>query len=230
MEAISINASTAKLKDNRKDLAAPMNYQTLFVLFLFGSVAGFFLEGVWHIFKTGTWESHSAVVWGPFCIIYGVGLLAVYLIALLLSRFGLLRQFTAFAVSGAVIEYFASLIQEIWLGSASWDYSDHFLNIDGRISLQMALFWGVLGLLFVCFLRSPLCCVLDRIRGKRLNYVCTILSIFMAINLLVTASALNRWKDRQNGKTAMTTIELAMDHWFNNATMTALFPNMTFIS
>ena len=35
-------------------------------LFVGGSVIGFVLEGLWHILRVGTWESHTATVWGPF--------------------------------------------------------------------------------------------------------------------------------------------------------------------
>lgn len=228
MEAISVNATVIKQKISHKNLVALLNYQTLFILFLFGSVAGFFLEGVWHTLKTGTWESHSAVVWGPFCIIYGVGLLVVYVLTYFLSGYSTPKQFVLFSFSGTVIKYFSSLIQEVWFGSKSWDYSDHFLNIEGRISLQMSLIWGALGLLFVWFLRPMLQSFLDIAHGKWLNCICIILSFFMVVNLLVTSVALNRWKNRQNGEAAMTAIELAVDRWFDNTTMTNRFPNMTF--
>lgn len=229
MEAVmTANTPIVKQSISRRDLAASFNYQTLFILFIFGSVAGFLVEGISHIIKAGTWENHAAVVWGPFCIIYGVGLLVVYILACFLSSSSTLRLFAAFTLSGTVIEYFASLIQEMWLGSASWDYSGHFLNIGGRVSLQMALFWGVLGLLFVWFLYPPLQYVLGRIHGKWLNCACVVLSVFMAVNLLVTAAALTRWTARQNGEQASTFIEFALDRHFDNATMTDLFPNMIF--
>lgn len=231
MEAtMTANTPIAKQSISRRDLAVPLNYQVLFILFLFGSVAGFFVEGVCHIIKAGTWESHAAAVWGPFCIIYGVGLLAVYILACLLPGCSTPWLFAAFTLSGAVIEYFASLVQEMWLGSTSWDYSGHFLNIGGRVSLQMALFWGILGLVFVRFLYSPLQYILDRMHGKWLSRACVVLSIFMVVDLLITAAALNRWKDRQNGQPASTAIELALDKHFDDATMADLFPNMVFQS
>ena len=30
----------------------------------------------------------------------------------------------------------------------SWDYSSHFLNLDGRVNLLYSLFWGFLGIVF----------------------------------------------------------------------------------
>ena len=120
-------------------------YATLFWLFMFGSVAGFVLEGLWCVLTDGRWESHTATVWGPFCIIYGIGAVAVYLLSGLLKGRSLPVQFAAFTLSGAAVEFFGSLFQELCFGSVSWDYSAHLLNLGGRVSLKMALMWGAMG-------------------------------------------------------------------------------------
>lgn len=62
-----------------------ISYTNLFWLFMLGSVAGFVLEGLWCILMEGHWENHSATVWGPFCIIYGIGAAAVSLLSILLK-------------------------------------------------------------------------------------------------------------------------------------------------
>lgn len=229
----TVKASQSKIKRilySTKEVECQINYQNLFMLFIIGSIAGFLLEGVCHIFKAGSWENHSAVVWGPFCIIYGIGAIAVYLISCCSSGRSLFWQFAAFTFSGAAIEYLSSLFQEICFGSVSWDYSDHFMNIGGRVSLQMALFWGVLGLLFIKFVFPLINCVLYRIQGKFLTTVCTILSIFMAINLIITVAALFRWQQRQNDIQAPPLIEATLDNYFNDDIMAELYPNMRFQS
>ena len=120
-------------------------YATLLWLFMFGSVAGFVLEGLWCVLTDGRWESHTATVWVPFCIIYGIGAVAVYLLSGLLKGRSLPVQFAAFTLSGAAVEFFGSLFQELCFGSVSWDYSAHLLNLGGRVSLKMALMWGAMG-------------------------------------------------------------------------------------
>jgi len=64
-----------------KQSKSKITYPKLFWIFMFGSLAGFALKGLWCIFKTGAWESHSSTVIGPFCIIYGFGAVVVYLIS-----------------------------------------------------------------------------------------------------------------------------------------------------
>ena len=63
-----------------------VNYTSMFWLFMFGSVAGFLIEGIWCVIRSGRWENHSATLWGPFCIIYGFGAVLVYLLALFVKK------------------------------------------------------------------------------------------------------------------------------------------------
>ena len=123
-------------------------YEELFWVFFLGSILGFVIEGLWHIVLTGEWVDHSATVVGPFCTVYGVGAVALFIVARFLPRRSLVLQFLVFAVTGGAVEYFTSLFQETTFGSVSWDYSSHTLNLGGRVSAQMAILWGFLGMLF----------------------------------------------------------------------------------
>lgn len=149
-----------------KQKSTAVSYTALFTLFLFGSISGFLLEGLWCVVQKGAWESHSATIWGPFCIIYGFGAVAVYLLSCVLRNKNILAQFVVFSLSGAAVEYFGSLFQELCFGSTSWDYSDQFMNIGGRVSLQMTLIWGFLGVLFVRLAYPMISRLLQRIKGK----------------------------------------------------------------
>lgn len=207
---------------------AIFDFTSLFLLFMVGSVLGFILEGIWHRIKLGVWESHSAVVWGPFCIIYGIGAAAVYLLSCCLQKKNILSQILVFSFSGAVVEYFSSLFQERYFGSVSWDYSDHILNIGGRVSLQMALFWGVLGILFLRYIFPCLSRLLDKLHGKSIKIPCYVLAVFMVVNLLVSAAAVFRWRERQNNIPASNQIEAYLDENYNDDAMKKIYTNMQF--
>ena len=114
---MDIVAAALPVKSKKERVFCKVTYSSLFWLFLYGSVVGFILEGLWCILRKGAWESHSATVWGPFCIIYGFGAVAVYLISTALKRKNLPLQFALFSVAGALVEYFGSLFQEIVFGS-----------------------------------------------------------------------------------------------------------------
>lgn len=206
-----------------------VNYQPLFWLFMTGSVVGFVLEGLWVIIKAGHWENHSAVIWGPFCIIYGIGAVAAFLISQLFSGKHVLLQFGACFLSGALVEYFSSLFQELCFGSVSWDYSEHFLNIGGRVSLQMALVWGILGVLFMRFLFPILNWVFKKLNRKKSALLCGILTVFMVINLAVTSVVVIRWQRRLENILPGNSIERAIDYIYGDEKMERLYPNMCFI-
>ena len=52
-------------------------------------------------------------------------------------------------VTCTALEYVASFAMEKLFGTLFWDYSNKPLNLQGRICLQYALDWGLLGLLLI---------------------------------------------------------------------------------
>ena len=206
-----------------------INFHTLFWLFMVGSLLGFGIEGVWAMMKTGNWEHHAATLWGPFCIIYGVGAVFVYVTSHFLRNQNILAKFCAYFLAGALVEYFGSLLQEVCFGSVSWDYSAHFMNIGGRVSLQMALIWGVLGIAFMYTLYPAINKLLTKCYRKPMKIAARALAVFMAVNLSLTAFAVMRWQVRREGVPPSSGIEQLMDSTYNNEKMERLFTNMTFV-
>ena len=205
-----------------------VTFQMMFWLFIIGSLIGFFLEGIWHIMRKGSWESHPATVWGPFCIIYGFGAVLLYLVSIPLKNKLPIVRFLVYAFVGGAVEYVGSLFQELAFGTVSWDYSGHFLNIGGRVSLKMTALWGLLGLLFFKYLFPAFTQLLCRIDGTVWNVACIILAIFMAVDLAVTSCALIRWRARQNDDMPDNATECFLDEHFSDAFMEKRFPNMHF--
>lgn len=206
-----------------------LQYNDLVILFFFGSILGFLIEGLWSIVRTGHWENHAALVWGPFCIIYGFGAAVMYLLSYLFGNSPLPLQFLCFAVGGSAIEYIGSFIQEWLFGSISWDYSNHFMNINGRISLQMAIAWGILGTGFSRLLYPFLQKAFSHIHGGYIGTFCFLLSIFMLANILVSSAAVLRWRERTVGKPASTSVEHYLDRRFDDERMHRIYKNMRFV-
>ena len=203
-------------------------YAELFWVFFFGSVLGFIIEGLWNIVLFGEWVDHSATVVGPFCIVYGVGAVAVFLTARILPRRSIVLQFVAFAVVGGAVEYFTSLFQESTFGSVSWDYSSHTLNLGGRVSGQMMLIWGFLGMVFAGLLYPTLRRLLQRMHTLRWQVFCVACSIFMAFNLIVSASAIFRWKERAESLPPSNKWEMYLDETYPNSLMEHVYCDMRF--
>ena len=203
-------------------------YEELFWVFFFGSILGFVIEGIWHIILTGEWVDHSATVVGPFCTVYGVGAVAAFLVARILPRRAVGLQFVAFALAGSAVEYFTSLFQERTFGSVSWDYSSHTLNVGGRVSAQMAILWGFLGMVFVGLIYPVLRKLLCRMHTRRWHIFCIACSFFMAFNLFVSASAILRWKERKQDLPPSSQWETYLDNTYPNARMEYVYCDMHF--
>lgn len=201
-----------------------------FWLFMIGNVAGIILEGVWMLLKDGRWEYHTATIWGPFCLIYGIGAVMVTILSGLLQDAPGAVKFLAYTIACTVTEYLGSLFQEVCFGAASWDYSDQLLNVEGRVSLMMSVLWGALGFLFVRFFLPPLKKLIGRFRSRTGFVVTWILIVFMAVNTAATCLTIYRWAQRVNGIAPGGQIEAMLDRCYGDETMERLFPNLRFLA
>ena len=114
-------------------------------LFFAGSFGGWCLETVRAAFKRKRFVNRGLVN-GPFCVIYGIVLVALTLFYRELPLFWL---FCGAAILGTVVEWIAGhLIEQMW-HERWWDYSDVKWNLDGYICLPMSMLWGALGLITV---------------------------------------------------------------------------------
>lgn len=206
-----------------------LSFFTLFWLFMLGSVVGFVVEGVWSIIKTGQWEHHGATLWGAFCIIYGVGAVVVYAASYFLKNRSTFIKFCVFIFCGGAVEYFGSLFQQICFGSTSWNYAAHSLNIGGRVSLKMAVIWGVLGILFMHFLYPPIEKAMAKCNTKSTKIVAWVVLVFMVINLCATSLAVWRWNTRLHGAEPANKLEMLIDNTYGNEKMEQLFVNINFL-
>lgn len=179
-----------------------IRYQELFWLFMLGNVSGVVVEGVWCLLKYGRWETHTVSMWGPFNIVYGIGLPVFYVCRTLLSGWHRAVRFLLLALAGSLVEYLCGLVIRLGISMRAWDYRKHFLNIQGLISPFMAMVWGILGLGFDLFLYMPLKQLSAYINGSRWNIICIGLTVFMIINFSLTAVCIVRWANRHKGKPA----------------------------
>lgn len=213
----------------QKLIDARVSYSNLFWLFMLGNVLGVILEGVWCFIRHGHWETHVVTIWGPFCLIYGIGAVGFYLASVLLSGKKILTQFLAFAVTGIAVEYASSVLLEYGLHMRAWDYSNHFGNIAGRVSLQMTLIWGALGILFSYLFVPLLRKLFGLLQGKPWRIAAVCVTVFMILNITLTAMCLVRWKDRHEGIPPRNSAEAFIDETYPDARMESRFCEWSFL-
>lgn len=204
------------------------NFYMFFWLFIIGSVVGFILEGIWVIFCEGRWEHHSGLIWGPFCIIYGIGTAGMYAVLKLIKVDSIVIQFFACALCGSVVEYIASFLQELFFNSYSWNYSVHQYNLSGRVSLDMAAIWGFLGIVFSRLILPPMRGLIMKIHGRAGFAATWFLVVFMILNFAFSAAAVNRWRARISDEKPQGKFEEFIDIVYDDEKMNRLYPNLHF--
>lgn len=224
-------AKTQVVRSKETKFAEGLCFKKLFFVFLLGSVLGAIYEEVLYGFQTlwstGTWgwTVRRGVIYGPFNVIYGLG--AVVIIYLLLRK--PLKDWQIFlyaALIGGVVEYVVSFLQEFFTHTTSWDYSQKFLNLNGRTTIPFMIVWGVLGYVLVKVIYPPVSRMIERIPVKAGNVIYIVLVIFMALNMLISWTALIRQTLRHNHVAPWTPIGRFYDHYYNDQYLERFFPNM----
>lgn len=211
--------------------AEGLGFKKLFFVFLIGSVIGAIYEELLfffrHYFETGelAWSLRRGVIYGPFNVIYGFGA-AIMVYLLLRKPLKNWQIFTFSALLGGVIEYMISFLQETFTRTTSWDYSDLFLNINGRTTIPYMLVWGLLGLLLVKVIYPVISNLIEKIPVRIGEQLFVILVVLMALDMLVSWTAIIRQTLRHNQIPPLTPIGEFYDWHYTDDYMRHYFPNM----
>ena len=65
-------------------------------------------------------------------------------------------------------------------------------------------------------------------QGRGWTIITILGTVFMVVNLLITSSAVWRWKVRQEGMESSNVVEQWLDETYGDEKMKSLFPNMQF--
>ena len=158
--------------------------------FIIYSVLGFIIETTFAFIAYHVIESRQSFLYGPFCSIYGVGAIIMIVV---LRRFenSNIKLLLGGILLGALVEYSISFLGEKILGMRFWDYSNSFLNINGRICILYSVFWGIAAFVLINFLNPKIDKVIDNICNTEQktsnikNTICIIL-IFMILDGVIT--------------------------------------------
>ena len=151
------------------------NYIVYFFIF---AVFGWLLETIYSFIVLGHFTNRG-FLYGPVCPIYGWG--AIILIVFL-SKYknNGLKLFTYSAIIFSAFEYYVSYILEALFREHWWDYTNDFLNLNGRISIFYSLAWGILAIIFIGHIFPYMQKKVDNLIAKVPSKVAT-----KCINLLV---------------------------------------------
>ena len=167
----------------------------LLAYFIIYSFLGYVIETIFAIFNYGVWESRQSFLYGPFCCIYGLG--AAIIILVLRYRF-FKNNHTLFVggfIVGSIVEYIVSFLGELILNVKWWDYSNRFLNINGRVCFLYSIFWGLLGVYLLRVINPRVDKFIDWVKSKwksiiALRVATILLIVFLFIDFLISGYAI----------------------------------------
>lgn len=195
-------------------------------VFLVSALLGDFIETIYCWAVGGTWMSRSSVLYGPFSIVWGIG---AVVLTIVLSRFAQKPDryiFLIGALIGGVYEYGCSLFTEIFLGTVFWDYSWMPFNIGGRTNLLYMGFWGILSVVWIKLIYPKMSHLIEKLPALQGKVITWILVAFMICNALISAMAMVRYTQRQEGIEAQNTMEIFLDTNYEDALIEKVWPNM----
>lgn len=217
------------LAEERLDhFAQGINGYKLMLICFVGSFAGVVVELLWCLFRYGYLESRSGLVYGPFNLLYGAGAVALSVTLYRFRNRGPWLSFLGGMLVGSVVEYLCSWGQELLLGSRSWDYSAMPFNINGRICLLYSAFWGVLGVLWIKDLYPRMSKWILKLPNRAGKVLTWCLTIFLAVNALVSLVTVWRWSERVHDVPAENGFWELVDERFPDERMERIFANMNF--
>ena len=195
-------------------------------VFLVSALLGDFIETIYCWAVGGTWMSRSSVLYGPFSIVWGIG---AVVLTIVLSRFAHKPDryiFLIGALIGGVYEYGCSLFTEVFLGTVFWDYSWMPFNIGGRTNLLYMGFWGILSVVWIKVIYPKMSHLIEKLPALQGKVITWILVAFMICNALISAMAMVRYTQRQEGIEAQNTMEIFLDTNYEDALIEKVWPNM----
>lgn len=166
----------------------------IFAYFIIYSLLGFIIETIYAFVVEGIIESRQSFLYGPLCAVYGLGAV-VMIIFLNFFKNNNYILFTAGVIIGSITEYLISWVGEIWLNTRWWDYSDYFLNINGRICLVYSIMWGILAICLVRYINPQIDRFIDKlnnkVNGNTGKIIVTVVMALVLIDWFYSAAAEN---------------------------------------
>lgn len=165
----------------------------LFLLFLIYSCIGWIIEVIFVSIDSKRFVNRGFLI-GPYCPIYGTGGLAI---SLLLQKYAsdYIVVFILSAVIASVLEYITSYLMEKLFKARWWDYSKKKFNLNGRICLENTAFFGLIGMLMLCFLTPRFGAITKAIPPSVKYILATVLAVIFITDNIISFNIISSIKN-----------------------------------
>lgn len=169
------------------------NIEIYFMLFIIYAFLGWVMECTLGLIQKRKFVNRGFLI-GPYCPIYGVGVVSV---TLLLSRFSknIILLFILSTILCGVLEYFTGYIMEKIFNARWWDYSDSKFNINGRVCLDTLIPFGIICVLVICFANPWIFSKLYSIPQNSLHSIVAFLLLIYLIDICISFKIILNFKN-----------------------------------
>lgn len=218
------NARSNPAKPKTTIFAEGCSFYKIFWLFVIGAFLGDVTETIFCRITMGVWMSRSSLVWGPFSVVWGIGIAG--------ATWGLYNYrnrsdsflFWAGTLLGGTFEYMCSVFTELVFGQVFWDYSAIPFNLDGRINLLYCFFWGIAAVAWLKGLYPRISALIEKIPMRIGKALTVFLVLFMVSDILMSCAALVRYDARSSGQAAGNAVEEWLDEHYDDTVMQRIYP------
>lgn len=168
-------------------------YEVLWIFMIY-AVIGWCSEVAYAALDTGKFVNRGFLN-GPYCPIYGCGILLVIVVLTPLKE-NLLILYTGSVVLTSVIEYITGYLLEKVFHNKWWDYSDKPYNVKGYICLKFSLFWGFACTFIVLILHPIIYGILKIISFLVGVIILAVVLVFFAIDCGITIATIMKFNER----------------------------------
>ena len=167
--------------------------ETYLSLFYIYSFAGWLMETVGISLREKKLVDRGFLI-GPYCPIYGTG---VVLITLLLKKYSddVLATFVMSIIICGILEYLTSYFMEKIFKARWWDYSDRKFNINGRVCLQNLILFGILGTTIVFLVNPFFIKYISKIPELALDIILVFITILFLADTIISYKVIFDLKD-----------------------------------
>ncbi len=159
----------------------------LIILFFIFSVLGWIMEVVLKFIQFHRFINRGYLI-GPYCPIYGAGVVAITLMVELLpeSERSIGTVFLLSFVGCGLIEYLTSYIMEKQFHTRWWDYSNKPMNLHGRVWIGNLILFGLAGVLIAELVNPFLFSLLEQLPNKAIYIISAIIIVLIVADYAVS--------------------------------------------
>ena len=164
-----------------------------FLAFLFYSVLGYIVEVISCSIIERKWVWNRGFCLGPYLPIYGISCL---LMTWYLTRYenDPIVLFVMSALVCTIMEYITSYILEKIFKVRWWDYSEKRFNIAGRVCLENAILFGLLGVILIYFVHPVYSRGLSMMPITALEALAIVLFVIFLIDNIISFNVVSKLK------------------------------------